>query len=313
MSKVSIIMPSYNKELYISQAIDSILRQSFKDFELLIIDDVSSDNSVEIIKSYSDKRIRFFQNKDNLGMASTRNIGLSEAKGEYIALLDADDISTEDRLEKEVLFLDQCKDIDIVFGKFQEIDENNVIKELYHTPLKNPLFIKAKLLVKDVIPNGSCMYRKSFVDKYNIRYRDNCFGLDDYLFWVECSIHGKITGLPDLFLYWRNVRENSTNTFKNDIQYKEKRRKKYADIQKIALKSNGFLLKETELDIYTKFFAEEKYKIQSKEEILDLFLLLKKLCLQANKKDNASELKLMYKKSFGLLLENSYIWENDFI
>lgn len=308
--KVSVIMPSYNKEPYIAKSIESILNQTYRDFELIIIDDVSTDNSVEVIKRFSDERIVFMQNETNLGIAENRNVALNIAKGEYIALLDADDISTEFRLEKEVEYLDIHPDIDVVFGGFLEIDENDVVKETYFAPLKNPDFIKARLMVQDVIPNGSCMYRKAFIDKHNIRYRDGYLGMDDYLFWVECSLHGRITGLPDLFMYWRNTQNNGTNTYKYAEEHRKRREEKYAEILKVALDGNGFVLTNEEYELYFKILSEYKYKIENRKEIEDFYALLKKLCKQAESMSNAKEIQKMYKKQFGLSLENSYLWDN---
>ncbi|MBD5395930.1 MAG: glycosyltransferase [Lachnospiraceae bacterium] len=309
-SIVSVIMPSYNKEKYIAASIESVLNQTFKDFELIIIDDASIDSSVDIIKRYHDSRIRFYQNDENMGIARSRNKAIELAKGKYIALLDADDLCTELRLEKEVSFLDNHSDIDVVFGSFQEIDENNVVKETYFTPLKNPQFIKARLMVQDVIPNGSCMYRKDFIDHNNIRYRDGYLGMDDYLFWVECSLHGRITGLPDIFLYWRNTDTNSTNTYMYSLQYQKERENKFAEILKFALRENGFELTETELSLYCRILSEYKYRIVNKQEIQDFYLLIQKLCKQAEKLTNYAEIKKMYKKQFGLSLENSFIWDD---
>lgn len=309
MPRVSVIMPSYNKSKYIAQSIESVLNQTYEDFELIIIDDASTDNSIDIIRSYDDPRIRLLQNACNCGMVFSRNRGLEESEGTYIALLDADDISIKNRLEKEVFFLDNNKDIDVVFGSCQEIDENNNIKELYFNPLKNPYFIKAELMVNDVVPNGSCMYRKEFIDMHNIRYRDGYWGMDDYLFWVECSLHGKITGMSEIFLYWRNTQENSTNTYMNKVEYKEKRKQKYAEIQRIALEKNGFILNELDLALYNKFFSEENYKIIEQKDFSVLLKLIKDICFQARGKDNFKEIKQMYKKKFAFLVKNSYIWD----
>lgn len=309
MPKVSIIMPSFNKEKYISKSIESILDQTYKDWELLVIDDASIDKSVEIIKSYHDSRIRFFQNKSNIGIAATRNIGLLKAKGEYIALLDADDLSTEYRIEKEVDFLDNNSNIDVVFGDFRIIDENDAVKETYFTPLRDPDFIKAKLMVRDVIPNGSCMYRKEFIKRNNIQYRDGYLGMDDYLFWVECSFCGRIMGMPDLFLYWRDVQENSTKLYKDSDQYKKERKLKYAQIHKFALDKMGFSLTEEELTFYNQIFDEDKYKIANEKEIIRMFKLFKKICIQSKETDISLEIQKVYKKYFGLFLEKSYIWD----
>lgn len=309
MPKVSVIMPSYNKGEYIGKAIESILNQTFREWELIIIDDCSLDNSIEVIRSYQDERIRFYENPSNLGIAGNRNKGLELAKGEYIALLDADDVSLPNRFEVEAAFLDTHPEIDVVFGGFQEIDEQGIIKETYFSPLKNPKYIKANLMVLDVIPNGSCMYRKEFINRYGIRYRDGYLGMDDYLFWVECSLHGNISGMPDLFLYWRNTSGNGTNTYKYSPTYRQAREEKYSEILKFALKGNGFLLSDAESKLYCKLLSEYKYKIVEEEEIREWYSLLQKLCRQAEDKENAWEIKKVFKKQFGMSLENSYLWD----
>src|SRR5580693_6014535 len=103
---VSVAMPVYNAEKYIMQAIDSVLGQSYPHFELVIVNDGSTDRSKEIIHSYSDKRIRFYDNEVNLGITKTRNKCIQYATGKYIAVLDNDDIALPFRLEKQVEFLE---------------------------------------------------------------------------------------------------------------------------------------------------------------------------------------------------------------
>lgn len=309
--RVSVIMPSYNKERFIKKSIESIISQTYQDWELIIFDDCSSDKSTDIIESMSklDNRIKFQKNRKNIGIAANRNRAIDIAKGEYIALLDADDISLPNRLASEVDYLDSNENIDVVFGGYMEINENDEIKETYFTPLKNPKYIKANLLVLDVIPNGSCMYRKSFVDRYNIRYRDGYLGMDDYLFWVECSLHGNISGIPELFLYWRNTSNNGTNTYKYDERYRHEREMKYFDILNIALEGNGFNLSQKEKSIYFKMLSEYKYRIKDMDEIASFYKVLKKICEQAEGKDNAAEIRKVMRKQFGQSLENSYIWD----
>ena len=132
--KISLVMKVYNGEQYLCQAIDSILNQTFRDFELLIIDDGSTDHSVEKIQNYKDERIRFLQNERNMGLCITQNKVIGEARGEYIAVMDCDDISYPERFQKQVDFLDSHPEIimcgsfrnDIVDGQempFQEIRE----------------------------------------------------------------------------------------------------------------------------------------------------------------------------------------------
>ena len=116
MPQVSVIMSVYNGEMYIAEAIDSILAQTLTDFELLIVDDGSQDNSAQIIRSYQERdcRIRFFQLKQNMGIADARNRVIAQAKGDYITIMDCDDISLPERLEEQVAFLQANLEIDVV-------------------------------------------------------------------------------------------------------------------------------------------------------------------------------------------------------
>ena len=117
--KISIIVPVYNAEKYIGTCIDSILKQTYQNFELLLINDGSSDNSLEVLNQYSkkDKRIRVIDQK-NIGVAKTRNKGIQLARGEYIAFIDNDDYIDEDYLEQ---FMNVCNNQDIVIGDIEEL------------------------------------------------------------------------------------------------------------------------------------------------------------------------------------------------
>ena len=104
-------MPLYNAEKYVFKAVNSILNQSFRDFELIIVDDCSVDNSASIVTEFNDDRIKFFSNERNQGIAYTRNRAIELASGEYIAIMDDDDIAPLNRLEREVLYLDENPNI----------------------------------------------------------------------------------------------------------------------------------------------------------------------------------------------------------
>ena len=118
--RITVLMPVYNCELYIKEAIDSILNQSFSDFEFIIIDDASSDSTVSIIKAYDDPRIQLIVKQQNSGYTNSLNYGLSIAKGEYIARMDGDDISFSERFEKQIAFLDKNPDV-VLCGTFFKI------------------------------------------------------------------------------------------------------------------------------------------------------------------------------------------------
>ncbi|WP_340005280.1 glycosyltransferase [Paenibacillus sp. FSL K6-0276] len=125
--KVSIIIPSYNHSKFIGEAIDSILSQTYSDFELLIIDDASPDNSVEVIKKYNDPRIRFYGFEKNQGAVDTLNYGIINSSSDYIALLNSDDYWEIDKLEKQVLYLQEHNEVDCVFSDANFIDETGKV------------------------------------------------------------------------------------------------------------------------------------------------------------------------------------------
>lgn len=185
MPKVSVIMPAYNAEKYIAEAIDSILNQTFADFEFIIIDDGSKDNTVEIVKSYSDKRIRFYQNEHNMGVAATLNRGIELATGEYIARMDSDDISLPERFEKQIYVLDNDKKIAVCAGNAIVFSkESQYITQL---PLKDRE-IKYNLFISSPFVHPSVMIRKSVLDSSNIRYESEFDGREDYRMWMKISL-----------------------------------------------------------------------------------------------------------------------------
>ena len=122
---VSVAMPAYNSEEYVKQAIDSVLAQTFSDFELIIVNDGSSDRSKEIILSYTDERIRYLENEKNLGIVKTRNRCIANAAGKYIAVLDNDDIALPFRLEEQVRFLEANSDYGVCGSFYRIIDSED--------------------------------------------------------------------------------------------------------------------------------------------------------------------------------------------
>lgn len=126
MVKVSIIIPVYNGERYVSEAIDSVLNQTYKDFEIIVIDDGSKDDTLNILRMYGEK-IRW-ESQENKGQASAINEGIKMAKGKYIAYLDADDVCLPERLKIQVKYLDEHPDVGLVYADFYQTDENGKIR-----------------------------------------------------------------------------------------------------------------------------------------------------------------------------------------
>ena len=152
---VSIIMPSWNTERFIADSIKSVIAQTYTNWELLIVDDCSDDNSEEVILSFEDTRIRYIKNEKNMGAALTRNHGLSEAKGEWIAFLDSDDIWTPDKLQHQIDFM-VSNGYSFSYTDYEKIDEESNPLGIYVTGPKK--VNKAKMYCYDYIGQLTMMY-----------------------------------------------------------------------------------------------------------------------------------------------------------
>ncbi len=199
--KVTVFIPVYNREDYISDAIDSVLTQSFSDFELLLIDDGSTDRSLELIESYRDPRIRVERNESNLGIPRTRNRGLELARGEYIALLDSDDRAYPQRLAKQVEILDRHPDYVQVGSWCRMMDaRGQPLKKIKRQPIM-PQDVDAQLLFRCALSNRSIMARTEILRRY--RYRNDYPRCQDYDLHVRLARGHKMANLPECLVYGR--------------------------------------------------------------------------------------------------------------
>ena len=257
LKKVTVLMPVYNSEKYLKESIDSILNQTYENFELLILDDASTDNSVKIINSYKDDRIKLFKNEKNKGISYTRNKGVELATGEFIALMDSDDISKKNRLEVEVKFLEKYTEFDVVSSRAEVLNGEKLYKT--HKKIEEFELANIQLMFRDVIINPASMFRKEFINKNNIRYREENFVAEDYDFWVECAKFTNIAILSEALLIYRTGHKNTSSlSLKNN--YIE--RKNLIDkIRVQCLNNNGIYLKEEEYLLFNKIFSDPIMKI----------------------------------------------------
>ena len=201
MPKISVIMPVYNAEKYLREAIDSILAQTFTDFEFIIIDDGSTDSSPEIVRSYADERIRFYQNEHNMGVSATLNRGLELAKGEYIARMDSDDISLPERFAKQVEYMDahpECVVLGTSIIKFGD-SLNECPVNCHH----DPDYTTVMLLFHSSLIHPSVMLRGSVMRQNDLSYSERLSGVEDYELWWRLSHFGRVLSLSDLLLKYR--------------------------------------------------------------------------------------------------------------
>lgn len=197
---ISLIMPVYNpKEEEFRTSVESIINQTFKDFEFIIINDGSTNNAEEIILSYKDPRIKYIKNDQNLKLTKTLNIGLSNAKGQYIARLDSDDYSDTARFQKQVEFLETHSEIGLL-GTFATILPTNQ-KAALITDTKE---LKPVLRYgQNCLIHSSVMFRKAILDDNNLKYGEYSLHAEDYKLWCEMSYFCNITNLPEYLTYYR--------------------------------------------------------------------------------------------------------------
>lgn len=203
---VSVIMPVYNPGRYLVESIESILNQTFSDFELIIIDDASTDNSWKIIKSYSkkDSRIIAIKNKINLGVSLTSNIAISYARGKFLARMDADDISTPDRLQKQVNFLNKNPKTVVVGGQCTIIDENNQTIGYKKFPI-NEKQILDMIFWAVPIQQGYMMINRSLLPKNFVWYSPSKFSAEEIDLYFNLLKYGQFANLSDNLYFYRQI------------------------------------------------------------------------------------------------------------
>lgn len=205
--KVSVLMPIYNtREEFLRPAIESILNQTFTDFEFLIIDDASTLPLEHIVKSYNDSRIKYYKNDTNLGISKTRNKLLDLAQGEYLAIMDHDDISLPERFEKQVKILDKNPKIGVVGSWHGFTNRDKVFKRpVTNKEQKYGIFFECPL------HHPATMIRKNVLTKYNIRYREDYFPAEDFKLWADLYDKTEFYNIPEVLFIYRNDYRNTTS------------------------------------------------------------------------------------------------------
>ena len=201
MTKISVVMPVYNtNEEYLRESIESILNQTFTDFEFIIINDGSTNNAEEVILSYKDERIKYIK-QENQGVPKSLNNGFDIANSEYIARMDADDISLPTRFEKQVKFLDENKNISLVGTEFESFPDYKLVSL--------PMFPKILDFLKGCrVGHPTVMLRKADFDKYNLRYNENFKVAQDYELWARAIRVLNFANIKEVLLKYR-VHENN--------------------------------------------------------------------------------------------------------
>lgn len=219
---VSVIMSNYNTpEEYLRPAIESILNQTYQNFEFIIIDDCSTDDSLSIIESYTDSKIKIIRNEKNLGITKSLNRGLAVAKGEFVARMDADDISLETRFEKQVEFLKNhpehivCGTGVELIGDWQTNHSNKFMCRII--PPKEEFRICLLFENNPNIVHPTAMFNRKLLLKHNITYNENYPLAQDYRMWISCSEFAECANISETLLKYR-VHGKAVSSDKKELQ-----------------------------------------------------------------------------------------------
>jgi glycosyltransferase involved in cell wall biosynthesis len=196
--QITVLMPVYNGEKYLREAIESILAQTFSNYEFLIINDGSADQSVNIITAYDDPRIKLVHNDHNTGIVSALNKGLDLARGELIARMDSDDISRPERLFQQQNFMALHPDVGVCGTWIEYLETNS-----FWTPPTEHNQIKARLLIDNPLAHPTVMIRTDVLRKHHLYYQPLYYLAEDYELWTRMAELTRLANIPQPLLKYR--------------------------------------------------------------------------------------------------------------
>ena len=195
---LTVLMPVYNAQKYIAESVESVLMQSFGDFEFLIIDDASTDQTVPILKSFNDPRIKLIEKPENTGYTQSLNTGLKIAKGKYVGRMDSDDISLPNRFAKQLSFMESNPEVIVCGTQYEVMGKNNAV----YLPTNNAE-IRLALLWANCLVHSSVMIRKNALIQSSVYYDALKEPSEDYDLWVRLLPIGHLYNIPEVLVSYR--------------------------------------------------------------------------------------------------------------
>jgi len=251
--EISVIMPVYNAEAYLEEAIDSVLCQSFSNFELLLINDGSTDRSKAIIESYvENEKVRVIENGKNLGLIASLNKGIIAAKGEYLARMDADDVCLPGRFKTQIEFMRANQDIVLTGGSVICHFEDYKVNQYFPLDFNS---IKAEALFNCPFSHPTVMVRRSYLVQNGLRYEEAFKYAEDYALWQKIIGNAKACNMP---LFFAKYRVLSTGQTGKAINNADERLKIISDIQRIGLERLGIINREYEARLHYQLSLSDR-------------------------------------------------------
>lgn len=214
-SLISVLLPIYNAEKYLQQCLDSVFAQSYPNFELLVINDGSTDNSEKIIERYTDHRLVYLKNETNLGIAQALNRGIAQSRGQYIARIDADDMMLPERLAKQVAYMETHSDCVLLGSGHYLVNENGLPFDKFMPPTEHGEIVTS-LLFYNCFSHPTVMYRTKQAKE--LQYSTNFKHCEDYELWLRIAKTGKVANLPEALTQYRIHKQNTSLNNQKEMQ-----------------------------------------------------------------------------------------------
>ncbi|HQI02387.1 MAG TPA: glycosyltransferase family A protein [Deltaproteobacteria bacterium] len=247
--RVTVLMPVCNGQTYVREAMDSVIAQTYQDWEFLIVDDGSTDDTPRILNEYRrrDNRIRIVRNPGNMGISMSLNTGISLSSGKFIARMDADDISLPERIGKQVNFLDRHPSVGVCGTWVQPMGGKKDRAVLY--PRTHDSIVCTHLF-NPAIAHPSVMMRRETLEKHGLSYSTQFPYAQDYEFWVRCSHHTRLANIDEVLLILRQ-HENKISEKKKQDQSRAARRVQEGQLREMGLNPN-----DAEMAVHEKLAHE---------------------------------------------------------
>ncbi len=223
--EISIVMPVFNSERFVEEAVKSILGQTFNDFEFIIVDDGSTDGSLEILESFHDSRIRILKNKKNRGIVYSRNRGLSEIKGRYYAPFDSDDVADSLKFEKQINFLSKNPYMGLVGSWTRLMDENGKFAHEHWKLKAKSEQIPPIMLFRNYFVHSSMLVRRNAIPVH--QYVEGLDVVEDYRFCFDIALHHPVWNLPEYLLNYRIHHNSAMRCDDSRMQSQDEKMYKY--------------------------------------------------------------------------------------
>lgn len=246
---VSIVFPIHNSEIFLRESIESLIAQSYKNLEIIALNDGSTDRSKHILRQYKDIRIKHVEHTKNRGLVSTLNEGFALARGTYIARMDPDDISDTDRIKEQVAYLEKHPEIDVLGTWIKVFGKDNYIWETH----RNDAYIKAKLLFENPIAHPSVMIRVNSLNKTKIFFNERFPSAEDFMFWAELAASGfRFANLDKALLEYR------THDSQIGVAKQAQQQRSSWKVRKYSLDRLNITPSKTEISIHQKLSSWRK-------------------------------------------------------